>query len=290
MALDWPSLPYFPQRCIFFLRSRVETAWVRDYSGGRSAFGWTLQAWPRHAVRNLKKLMDAGMVADAPRSALAADDERRFYTLTTSGRSFDRGRPFAEHGKGSEIASSRNEAEKSMNRADFLRSSYCVIVRMQPRPFRERFGGEMMWMFEEERRWGGLARLFFNGMVSLLRQRSKVERARAPVVAGFGLLDTSLDIAPRLFVEAGITASLILAGFMVLLGKVGNPILGPACVPGAPRSAPPRIQVPSRLSAVLVTGHSHSPVDSGKIENSTASAVRIAHAQDMLSGRALSAQ
>jgi len=36
---------------------------------------------------NLKKLMDAGLVADAPRSASAADDERRFYTLTMRGRS-----------------------------------------------------------------------------------------------------------------------------------------------------------------------------------------------------------
>ena len=36
---------------------------------------------------NLKKLMDTGLVADASRSASAADDERRFYTLTTSGRS-----------------------------------------------------------------------------------------------------------------------------------------------------------------------------------------------------------
>jgi DNA-binding PadR family transcriptional regulator len=36
---------------------------------------------------NLKKLMDAGLVADTPRSASAADDERRFYTLTMRGRS-----------------------------------------------------------------------------------------------------------------------------------------------------------------------------------------------------------
>lgn len=35
---------------------------------------------------NLKKLMDAGLVADAPKSASAKDDERRFYTLTMDGR------------------------------------------------------------------------------------------------------------------------------------------------------------------------------------------------------------
>jgi DNA-binding PadR family transcriptional regulator len=36
---------------------------------------------------NLKKLMDAGLVADAAKSASADDDERRFYTLTREGRS-----------------------------------------------------------------------------------------------------------------------------------------------------------------------------------------------------------
>jgi hypothetical protein len=151
---------------------------------------------------------------------------------------------------------------------------------MHPGSFRDRFGDEMVWIFDEERHRGGGARLFFDGMVSLLRQRSKVERAPAPVVAGFGLLDTGWSIAPRRFVEAGITASLILAGFMLLLGKAGHPILGPACVPGAPRTAPPRIQAPSRVSAVPVTARSHSPVDSGKIDNATASAVRTVHAQE----------
>jgi len=36
---------------------------------------------------NLKKLMDAGLVADAPKSASAEDDERRFYMLTMDGQS-----------------------------------------------------------------------------------------------------------------------------------------------------------------------------------------------------------
>jgi DNA-binding PadR family transcriptional regulator len=35
---------------------------------------------------NLKKLMDAGLVADAPKSASAEDDERRFYRLSMDGR------------------------------------------------------------------------------------------------------------------------------------------------------------------------------------------------------------
>lgn len=171
-----------------------------------------------------------------------------------------------------------------MNGADFLRSSYRLIVRMHPGPFRDRFGDEMVWIFEEERRRGAAARLFFDGIVSLLRQRSKVEKSAAPMVAGFGLLDMGWDIAPRRFVEAGITASLILAGFMLLLGKVGKPLLIPACPPGTPRAAAPRLQAPSRISAVPISGTNHSRVDSGQVDNAAASAVRIAHAQE-LSGR-----
>ena len=36
---------------------------------------------------NLKKLMESGLVADAPKSAMPEDEERRFYTLTEDGRS-----------------------------------------------------------------------------------------------------------------------------------------------------------------------------------------------------------
>jgi DNA-binding PadR family transcriptional regulator len=36
---------------------------------------------------NLKKLIDAGLVADTPKSASPKGDERRFYTLTMDGHS-----------------------------------------------------------------------------------------------------------------------------------------------------------------------------------------------------------
>jgi hypothetical protein len=167
-----------------------------------------------------------------------------------------------------------------MKRADFLRVSYCLIVRMHPGPFRNRFGDEMVWIFDEERGRGKGARLFFDGIVSLLRQRSKMEATPAPMVAGFGLLDTGWGIAPRRFVEAGIMASLVLAGFMLLLGKAGEPFTLPACVPGTPRAAPPRIQAPSRISAVPIAAQSHGRVDSGPIDHAVTSAVRMVHAQE----------
>jgi hypothetical protein len=170
-----------------------------------------------------------------------------------------------------------------MKRADFLRSSYRLILQMHPGSFRDRFGDEMLWVFDEERQRGRTARVFFDGVLSLLRQRSKVEKAPEPMVAGFALLDTGLGIAPRRFVEAGITASLVLAGFMLLLGK---PPLIPVCLPGVPRAAPHRLHAPSRISAVPLTVPNRSRLDPQQIDNATASAVRMAHVQELSNSQA----
>jgi len=170
-----------------------------------------------------------------------------------------------------------------MNRPDFLRSSYRLILRMHPEPFRDRFGEEMLWIFEEERRRGKAARLLFDGVLSLLRQHSTVEKAPEPVMAGFGLLDTSLDIAPRRFVEAGITASLILAGFLLLLGKTGTPMAAAACLPGVAHAAPRLLQAPSRIQRFPEAASSSGPrrPDPGQVDNAAASAVRIVRAQEL---------
>ena len=53
---------------------------VARYSDGHYRMG------PGTLYDNLKKLMDTGLVADAPRSASAKEDDRRFYTLTEDGR------------------------------------------------------------------------------------------------------------------------------------------------------------------------------------------------------------
>lgn len=54
---------------------------VARYSDGHYRMG------PGTLYDNLKKLMDTGLVADAPRSASTKEDDRRFYTLTEDGRS-----------------------------------------------------------------------------------------------------------------------------------------------------------------------------------------------------------
>jgi hypothetical protein len=172
-----------------------------------------------------------------------------------------------------------------MSHVNLLRSAYGWIVRMHPRMFRERFGEEMVWIFEEEQRRGGGARVFFDGVVSLGRQRSKMEGEARPVLAGFGLLDTEPWIAPWRFVQAGIAASLFLAGFMLLLGQAGKTFAGPVCVPVVPRSAPRRLEAPSRILPLHEAQASlRSGVDVSGVNNGAAGAVRIVMASSSTAG------
>jgi DNA-binding PadR family transcriptional regulator len=46
----------------------------------------TYRIGPGTLYDNLKKLMDAGFVIDAPRTSRNKDDDRRFYRLTPAGR------------------------------------------------------------------------------------------------------------------------------------------------------------------------------------------------------------
>jgi hypothetical protein len=120
--------------------------------------------------------------------------------------------------------------------------------------------------------------LIFDGVMSLLRQRAKVEREGEPVVADFALLDTGWNISPRRFVEAGFAASLLLAGFMLLLGRTGKPFQTPACLPGVPRAAPRLYRAPERIQAMPKTARLHSRLEPGQVDGAAASAVRIVRA------------
>jgi hypothetical protein len=179
-----------------------------------------------------------------------------------------------------------------MNRIKFFSTFYRQIVRMHPEPFRLRFGDEMLWIFEEECRQGAAVRVFCDGVLSLLRQRFRIENGPEPVVVGFSLLDTGVGLAPRRFVEAGVAASLLLAGFMLLLSKTGTPLMVPACLPGAPRSAPRLLESPSRIEGLpIAMPNDHSQrglgqrrlerLGSGEVNSSAASAVRIVRAQEL---------
>src|ERR1043166_587043 len=56
------------------------------------------------------------------------------------------------------------------SRRQFYRMAYRCLVRLHPRAFREEFGEEMLWIFEEAEMTHGATRLLTDGLVSLIRQ------------------------------------------------------------------------------------------------------------------------
>src|SRR5258708_1726011 len=65
------------------------------------------------------------------------------------------------------------------------RIAHRCIVRLHPRTFREQFGEEMMWIFEEAAETHGAVRLLSDGMVSIARQWVFRPRSlEVPVTAG----------------------------------------------------------------------------------------------------------
>lgn len=51
-----------------------------------------------------------------------------------------------------------------------IRWLYIVLLRLHPRRFRQRFGDEMLWIFDESTGYRGVAALFADGVRSLFRQ------------------------------------------------------------------------------------------------------------------------
>ena len=85
------------------------------------------------------------------------------------------------------------------------RSFYRAVLRMYPVGFRERFAGEMLWIFDETVAEVGVWRLSADAVMSVVRQRV-AERdeagaalglgtvAQAAVVATFAVRRTPLDL------------------------------------------------------------------------------------------------
>ena len=159
---------------------------------------------------------------------------------------------------------------------------YRVLLRLHPREFRERFGDEMLWIFEQERGRGAVMPLFLDGVVSALRQRARSEARLQPVAAGCGLLDAGQGMAPRRFAEAAVTSTLLVAGVLLLLGELGKPFGGPACLPGPP---PPRaagvLRAPVR-AVPLAEAERRRPTGAGEgaVDSEVATAVRIVRGQE----------
>jgi hypothetical protein len=135
-----------------------------------------------------------------------------------------------------------------MKSSVFSRLCYRLILRIHPFSFRERFADEMLWIFDEECQRGAVTRVLCDGVLSLVRQHAKGDDRHEPTITGFGLLSTGSGISPLRFVQAGITASVLLLGFMLLLGKAAKPLIPRRL--GATHRPSRILQAPARIEAL----------------------------------------
>jgi hypothetical protein len=102
-----------------------------------------------------------------------------------------------------------------MNRA-FARFAYRLLLSLHPASFQHEFGTEMLWIFDEEYSRGGAAYMFLDGLISLLRQCSRIEKDPGQLSIASGEIITGPGIGPVRLLQAGITFSLIFFSLMRL--------------------------------------------------------------------------
>lgn len=123
------------------------------------------------------------------------------------------------------------------------RMTYRLILRIHPGPFRERFGEEMLGIFDEECQRGS-ARLLVDGALSAVRQHVKEQDTVEAAPAGFSVGVTS-GISLRRIVQGGVLASIIAYGLMFLLARNGMSVVP---VRAAAHSCTPVLRAPSRIA------------------------------------------
>ena len=82
-----------------------------------------------------------------------------------------------------------------MNRA-VSRIAYRLILRLHPTSFRDEFGSEMLWIFDQEQRPGAVAHLFLDGTLSLLRQRFRSQNSPGQLSIASGVMITGPGCCP----------------------------------------------------------------------------------------------
>lgn len=108
-----------------------------------------------------------------------------------------------------------------------LHIAYRIIVRLHPESFRAEFGGEMLWIFEEESQNGGALRLLLDGLRSIVTQKLKPRIPQAEAVGPiYREIDSSLP-AER-FAQATLVAlccSLSLVAFLsMVVPRISVPV------------------------------------------------------------------
>ncbi|MGH9674721.1 MAG: hypothetical protein ACRD44_16205 [Bryobacteraceae bacterium] len=109
-----------------------------------------------------------------------------------------------------------------------MRRLYVLLVRLHPRPFRERFGGEMLAIFDEKAGARESLTLLADGAASLLRQRllraqaaaGPEEVSAAPDAGGVPVFHTLDDSLPRrtALVHGGLVSLLLFGALAFAIG------------------------------------------------------------------------
>jgi hypothetical protein len=95
------------------------------------------------------------------------------------------------------------------------RFAYRLLLRMHPAPFRDEFGAEMLWIFEEDREHGGY--LFFDGALSLLRQRCRPRKDPGQLSIASGTIISNPGIGMIRLLQSGFLCCLIFFSYAQLL-------------------------------------------------------------------------
>jgi DNA-binding PadR family transcriptional regulator len=133
---------------------------IARQTGGRYKMG------PGTLYDNLGKLLDQGLVEETRHRPAIDDPRRKYYTLTRFGRE-------RSEGRGGQAGRSRERGQGASGACKEPRviaaRLYSLLARLHPQAFRERFGQEMICVFDEVgATWR--PRLFVDCLISLARQ------------------------------------------------------------------------------------------------------------------------
>ena len=98
---------------------------------------------------------------------------------------------------------------------------YRALLRLHPTSFREEFGSEMLWIFDQEYEQKMTAHLLLDGTWSLLRQRCKLQNDRCQLSIASGVTITGPGMGALRLLQAAVILSLIWCSFL-FLGKSLN--------------------------------------------------------------------
>jgi hypothetical protein len=100
------------------------------------------------------------------------------------------------------------------------RFAYRFLLRLHPASFQNEFGAEMLWIFDEENQQSGVAYLLFDGAISLLRQRFRMQNDPGQSSITSGAIITGPGMSPVRLLQGGVSFLLI---FFSLIRVLSHP-------------------------------------------------------------------